>query len=139
MSWQGYIENIKLQCKSADLQAVGIFGQNGNLWAAENCSLTPEEAAYIARHINEGDESICASGFTVGGEKFAGTRLDGEEKTLIGKGKGTDKGCRYDKGAIAILGTTQALIIAIGAEGANGGTIVNGTNKVQDYLAQSGY
>lgn len=71
MSWQGYIENIKLQCKSADLQAVGIFGQNGNLWAAENCSLTPEEAAYIARHINEGDESICASGFTVGGEKFA--------------------------------------------------------------------
>lgn len=67
------------------------------------------------------------------------TRLDGEEKTLIGKGKGTDKGCRYDKGAIAILGTTQALIIAIGAEGANGGTIVNGTNKVQDYLAQSGY
>jgi len=139
MSWQGYIDNIKGQCKGAALQAVGIFGHNGSQWAAENCSLTVEEAANIARHINEGDESICGAGFTVGGQKFAATKLDGEDKTLIGRGKGTDKGCSYDKVAIVVLGTAQALIVAIGAEGAQGGTIVNGCSKVQDYLAQSGY
>jgi len=110
MSWQAYVDTMKSNCENK-LQCAGIFGVAGGAWAADGIDLSVDEASTLTNAISNQDQSIFG-GFTLNGQKFAATRLD--DDFVCGKGKGTDKGCCWDKGEVVIYKTEQALHIAVG-------------------------
>ena len=67
-AWDAYLDSIQGKCPSDKLQAIGIFGANGAKWACRGITdLSVEECAAIYN----GDTSLCGSGATLAGHKFA--------------------------------------------------------------------
>jgi len=133
MAWDPYLDSIAGKCPNDNLKAIGIWGENGSRWASRGIELSVAEcaAAYNA------DVSVCGSGLTLGGQKFAITRFDAEEGSMIGKGKADANS--FGKGVIAIYKINTAFLFAIGDESAQGGNVSIAVGSIADYLKDNGY
>lgn len=135
MAWDPYVQSIDAKYPNM-LKAVGIFGQEGTKWASRGVEINAAEAAAVYNACG-GDMSICGSGFTLGGDKMACTRVDGEDGSIIGKGKkgGANEGCAFF--AMKING---AILFAIGnGPDAQGGSINMAVSSIAEYLRENGY
>lgn len=132
MAWDPYLDSIQGKCPSDKLVAIGIWGENGSRWASRGIELTVPECAAIYN----ADTSVCGTGLTLGGQKFAATRVDTEEGSIIGKGK---EGNTYGKGVLSIYKINTAFLIAIGDSDAQGGNVSIAVGSIADYLKDNGY
>ena len=133
--WDAYIDSIRSNIVGSNAVAVALVGQDSSIWAKDaSFDISADEILKIKAAVIDGDSSIYA-GFTLGGEKFACTRVDSEDKVLQGKGKGG----AFGKGFVGIQGTGSALLIAIGDDTAQPGSVMVGLNAVAQYLEGSGY
>lgn len=141
--WDAYIDSIRSNCAGCDLSSVAIYGQNGALWTADANinAVTPAEISTLVNAISTMETSICGTGFTLQGQKFAATKIDeiGDQKTLIGKAKSFDNNLGDKNSPMCIILTNTALIITIGASGCPAGLMMVGVGKVADHLIVSQY
>ncbi|XP_013401278.1 profilin-A [Lingula anatina] len=125
MSWDAYTDQLKQQgCEHA-----AIVGLDGNPWTTQspNFIITQAEALKIIQGYQD-QSNFQASGIILGGEKFMFLRLDGQ--CIAGK-----KGSR----PIAIRKINTALVIGVGSESTQPGTLRTAVEKQGDYLSSLNY
>ena len=135
-AWEPYLDSIKNNCQNSNLQAIGIIGENGAVWADRNSGMTPAEAAILYKAAENDDKALFGTGFTVGGQKFACTKVDGDEGTIFGKGK---EGNKFGTGFIAVNRIKGAILFAIGDKDASAGNVSCGVYNIASYLRNNGY
>jgi profilin len=140
MSWEGYIDS--LQAKSAgNVTRATIIGFNGSMWTpvrAEKPSILPisaEEAKKIGTAMAPRTPSVATefqmNGIIINGVKYMFLRVDDDGKIILGKKK--------DHGAITMVSTKQAVIIAETGEGKQQGNSNQAASEIAKYLEDLGY
>jgi len=128
MAWQPYVDHMM----SAGVQIGGIYGQDGNLWAASpKMKATPQEVAAIVNGIRTQNFE---SGVFIGGEKFTVIRMDNNSVTAKCRTSAKDD----EKYLLhACLGKTCILIGGICGPAER--DITGKVEHLRDWLAQSNY
>jgi len=127
MSWQAYVDtNLK---GSGHVKEAAICGHNGAAWAkSPGMNVTAQEVTAILAGFKD-PASFQANGIRVNGKKFMFLGTDGD-KVVRGKDKAT---------GVHIVKTKQALIISYYDDKMQPGACANATEKIADYLRDSGY
>ena len=132
--WESYITGPSGLMNRGPIESAGIFGTNGSTWSQSGINPTYEELLALA-NLYANPAIGYSEGFTLGGKKYALIRIDDDE-IIHGRGK-TAAG--NTPNPITIMKTTQALVVAIGKEDANGGQVSMAVTVIGDYLQKAGY
>jgi len=133
-AWDAYLDSIQGKCPQDKLAAIGIWGENGSKWACRGISdLSVAECSAIYN----GDMSLCGTGITMGGQKFAITKVDTDDGVIVGKGK--KEGCSFGTAVLSIYKINTAFLFAIGSPEAQGGNVSIAVGSIADYLKDNGY
>ncbi|ORY99218.1 profilin [Syncephalastrum racemosum] len=126
MSWQQYVDSNLVG--TGQVTKAAILGHNGSLWASSpGFNVQPNEAAELVEGFKD-SEKIRATGIHLEGAKYLTLRAD--ERSIYAK-KGAD--------GLAIVKTTQAIIVAYYKEGIQPGSCVKVVEGLADYLISVGY
>lgn len=135
-AWDPYIQSIEGKYPNM-LAAVGIWGSNGARWASKGVELSVTECEALYRGCG-GDASLCGAGFSLNGQRFACTKVDGEDGCMIGRGK-NDDGHSWPKATFCCFKINGAVLFAIGGEGSQGGSVNMAVGSIAEYLRDNGY
>eukprot|EP00117_Sycon_ciliatum_P027499 scpid105974/ scgid22326/ Profilin-1B; Acidic profilin IB; Profilin IB len=129
MSWQVYIDQSLLG--SGSVTAAAICGLDGSTWAkSAGVEVSSTEAKGLVTAITGDPSALYAGGIKIGGVKYTFLRAE-PGRSVYGK-KGSDSGC-------CVVKTSQAIIVAIYANGITPGACTKVVEGLADYLIQSNY
>jgi len=132
MAWNQYVDTLKSYYPD-NIKACGIFGHNGSTWAQENLDHAQtqyNEITDIFALYNDPSPGY-ANGFMLNGEKY--TFLRTQDDQLLGKSKAEGKN------PVCIHKTAQALVIAVGTETSQAGSINTAVGRLGEYLISQNY
>lgn len=133
-AWDAYLDSIQGKCPNDKLAAIGIWGENGSKWA---CRGIPDLSVAECSAIYNATSDACGTGLSLGGQRFAITRVDTEDGVITGKGK--KEGNTFSTAVLSIYKINTAFLFAIGESDAQGGNVSLAVGSIADYLKDNGY
>lgn len=124
--WQAYVDNslVGTQCVTKG----ALAGFDGSVWAVSPAfPVTKDEVLKLAKGFTD-PSSVQSNGFNVAGVKYRTLRAD--DKSIYGRQGSTGVVC---------VKTGQCVIISFYDENIQPGQCTNVTEKLADYLRDSGY
>eukprot|EP01111_Echinosteliopsis_oligospora_P009918 TRINITY_DN29_c0_g1_i2.p1 TRINITY_DN29_c0_g1~~TRINITY_DN29_c0_g1_i2.p1 ORF type:complete len:126 (-),score=44.83 TRINITY_DN29_c0_g1_i2:76-453(-) len=125
MSWQSYVDDHLVG--TGKLSAAALIGHDGNVWAQKGLAYKPEEGKKLIAQFAD-PASAQAGGLTINGTKYMCIKADAN--SLYGK-----KGA----GGAIVVKTKQAVVIALYNDTMQTGPATATTEKLADYLKETGY
>jgi len=130
MSWNSYLDNMMGQCQN-NMDTGAIIGHNGASWtdasSARHLAITEAEGKTIGSAMaSKSFDVFQTSGVRIAGVKYQFLRDTDDGKTVLAKKKG--------EGAITMMSTKTAVVIAHVEEGKQQGAVNKGVSVIADYL-----
>eukprot|EP00162_Nutomonas_longa_P010859 comp20197_c0_seq6/m.39969 comp20197_c0_seq6/g.39969 ORF comp20197_c0_seq6/g.39969 comp20197_c0_seq6/m.39969 type:complete len:126 (-) comp20197_c0_seq6:25-402(-) len=125
MSWQSYVTDHLV--KPGMVSAAAIIGHDGQVWAKDGLDMQSDEGRKLVEAFVD-PSGVLAQGLHIGGIKFMTIRAD--TRSIYGKKQAT---------GVVTVKTKMAVIVSYYTDTIQPGQATYVTEKLADYLIESGF